>query len=222
MPRKTLFAFILALLLAPPLAGGASAGQIKGTVKPQGLRSPEGVLVYLSNGPEVMLDLSGAKFVMDQRQLTFIPYVLPVPVGAKVSFPNNDKVAHNVFSLSQAKKFNLGSYKPGQSIEVTFDQPGVVELRCDVHQEMKAYILVLKNPYYALTDAQGNFAIPDSKLLAAHGIKGVPPLPEGKYLMKTWHEKLRGDRAKVEAPATGAADVTFRLKRGPSGVLYKR
>ncbi|MCF8065877.1 MAG: hypothetical protein K9K36_11580, partial [Desulfarculaceae bacterium] len=152
----------------------------------------------------------------------FVPHVLPEPVGAKVSFPNNDKVAHNVFSLSQGKKFNLGSYPPGHSIEVTFDQPRVVGLRCDVHQEMKAYILVLKSPYYALTDAQGNFTIPDPKLLAAHGIKGVPPLPAGKYLVKTWHEKLRGDRAKVEVPASGAAEVALTPKRGPSGVLYKR
>ncbi len=222
MSRKILLIFTLALSLVLPLAGSAAAGQVRGTVRPQGLRSAAGVLVYLSNGPEVKLDLSRAKFVMDQRQLTFLPHVLPVPVGAKVSFPNNDKVDHNVFSLSKAKKFNLGSYKPGQGIEVTFDRPGVVELRCDVHQEMKAYILVLKSPYYAITDARGNFTIPDPKLLAAHGIKGVPPLPAGKYLVKTWHEKLRGARAKVGVPASGAAVVTLKPKRGPSGVLYKR
>jgi plastocyanin len=222
MSRKNILALILALSLSLPTAGLAAAGEIKGVVKPQGLRSPEGVLVYLSNGPAAKLDLSGGKFVMDQQNLTFIPHVLPVPVGAKVSFPNNDKVSHNVFSLSQAKKFNLGSYKPGQSADVTFDKPGVVELRCDVHQDMKAYILVLKSPYYALTDAQGKFTIPDPKLLASQGIKGAPPLPAGKYLVKTWHEKLRGSHALAEVPATGAVEVTLKPKRGPSGVLYKR
>ncbi|MCB2190656.1 MAG: hypothetical protein KQI62_03775 [Deltaproteobacteria bacterium] len=222
MLRKIFLSLTLTLALAAQVAGGAWAGQIKGTVKPQGLRSPEGILVYVSNAPQTKLELKGAKLVMDQRSLTFIPHVLPVPVGAKVSFPNNDKVAHNVFSLSQAKKFNLGSYKPGQSADVSFDQPGVVELRCDVHQEMKAYILVLKSPYYALTDAQGKFTIPDAKQLAAQGIKGVPPLPAGKYLVKTWHEKLRGARAKEEVPASGTAEVNLKPKRGPSGVLYKR
>lgn len=222
MSRKLLFIITLVLSLALPLAASAASGEIKGTVKPQGLRSPAGVLVYLSKGPQVKLDLSKAKLVMDQRNLTFIPHVLPVPMGATVSFPNHDKVAHNVFSLSKAKKFNLGSYPPGQSKDVTFDQPGVVELRCDVHQEMRAYILVLRSPYYALTDAAGHFTIPDPTLLAAQGIKEVPPLPSGKYLVKTWHEKLRGARAKVEVPASGAAQVTLKPKRGPSGVLYKR
>lgn len=208
--------FILALA-APAMAGG-----IKGKVAPQGLRSAEGIVVYLSNAPAVKEDLKNAKFVMDQRQMTFIPHILVVPVGAKVIFPNNDKVDHNVFSLSQAKKFNLGSYKPGQHIEVVFDKPGVVELRCDVHQEMKAYILVMKSPYFAVTDKDGAFVIPDQKLLASHGLGAAPPLAPGKYLVKTWHDKLRGERKVVEVPANGEVEVQLSPKRGPSGVLYKR
>ena len=82
MLRKIFLSLILSLALAALGAGGAWAGQIKGTVKPQGLRSPEGILVYVSNAPQVPLDLKGAKFVMDQNNLTFIPHVLPVPVGA--------------------------------------------------------------------------------------------------------------------------------------------
>ncbi len=219
---RTLTRTITALLAVLALASPALAGGIKGVVKPQGLRTPAGVVVYVANAPQVKPDLSGAKFVMDQRQMTFIPHILVVPAGAKVQFPNDDKVDHNVFSLSSAKKFNLGTYKPGQSTSLTFDHPGVVELRCDVHQEMRAYILVMKSPYFAITGSDGSFTIPDPKLLAAHGVKGVPPLPAGRYLVKTWHDKLRGSRAVVEVPASGQASTKLTPKRGPSGVLYKR
>lgn len=212
MNRK-LFYLTLIAVLALAAAGNAWAGEINGVVKPQGLRTADNILVYLVKAPQAPAGAVPTKYVMDQRNLTFIPHVLPVPVGALVDFPNNDKVDHNVFSLSQAKKFNLGSYKPGQGIQVTFDKPGVVELRCDVHQEMKAYVLVLNNPYYALTDKDGGFTIP---------AKGLPPLPAGTYLVKTWHEKLRTARAKVQVPAQGAVQVTLRPKRGPAGVLYKR
>ncbi len=213
------------LLLLLALSAGAvpaQAGQISGVVKPRGLRTPGNILVYLARAPKVKLDLSRTRFVMDQRNLSFVPHVLPVPVGATVVFPNNDKVNHNVFSLSLARKFNLGSYPPGAVKKVTFVRPGVVELRCDVHQDMRAYILVLKSPYYAITDGRGAFTIPDPKLLAAQGLGPVPELPAGKYLVKTWHEKLKGARARVEVPARGAANVTLSPRRGSPGVLYKR
>lgn len=200
----------------------AFAGDITGKVRVRGLRSPENILVYITNGPEVSVDLSKAGFVMDQRNLTFIPHVLPVMVGSKVFFPNNDKVNHNVFSLSRAKKFNLGSYKPGESSAVAFDRPGMVVLRCDVHAEMSAYIPVLKNPYWALTDREGRFKIPDRKYLEKHGIHGIKDLLPGKYFLKTWHEKLKSKRVTVVVPAKGDASVQVELSRGAPGVLYKR
>jgi plastocyanin len=132
--------------------GQAFAGNIKGTVKVKGLRTPENILVYLTKAPPGAADLSKAKFVMDQRNLEFVPHVLPILVGATVDFPNNDKVDHNVFSMSRTKKFNLGSYTAGESKSIVFDKPGIVELRCDVHAEMAAYILVMKNPYFALRE----------------------------------------------------------------------
>ena len=75
------------------------AGSIKGVVKVKGLRTPENILVYLTKAPPVIEDLSKVKFVMDQRNLEFIPHVLPIFVGATVDFPNNDKVDHNVFNV---------------------------------------------------------------------------------------------------------------------------
>lgn len=197
------------------------ASEIKGSVKAQGLRKPENIVVYLTKAPATDLDLSKAKFVMDQRNLEFLPNVLPVPVGSTIVFPNNDQVDHNVFSMSRTKKFNLGSYKPGDSRTVVFDKPGIVELRCDVHAEMAAYILVMKNPYYAVTDKKGNYRIPDAAYLQQTGLKGLPDLAPGKYAVKTWHQKLKSQKTSVTVPENGDATVQLKLKRGVPSVLYK-
>jgi len=203
------------------MPGQAMAGKITGTVKVNGLRSPVDILVYLVKAPPVQEDLSKTKFIMDQQNLTFNPHILPIPVGASVDFPNNDKVDHNIFSLSRTKKFNLGSYKPGDSKAVLFDKPGIVELRCDVHAEMAAYIMVLKNPYFSVTDDQGRFEIPDSKHLEQNGIKGIKDLPAGNYVLKIWHEKLKTQKQTVTIPENGDVSVEITATRGTPGVLYK-
>ena len=213
--------FSLAVLVATAFPASALAGHINGTVNVKGLRTPADIVVYLTKAPATGVDLSKAKFVMDQQNLTFIPHVLPIPVGSTVLFPNNDKVDHNVFSMSRTKKFNLGSYKPGESQTVVFDKPGIVEVRCDVHAEMAAYILVMKNPYFGITDKNGNFEIPDSGYLQRVGLEGISDLPPGKYSIKTWHEKLRTDRQSIVVPDAGDAAVQLDLKRGVPGVLYK-
>ena len=215
----TIFAALVLLLYIP---GAAVAGKISGTVKVRGLRSPANILVYLTKAPTVSIDLSKTKFVMDQQNLTFLPHVLPIPVGATVLFPNNDKVDHNVFSLSRSNKFNLGNYKPGERETVRFDNPGIVELRCDLHAEMLAYILVLKNSYFAVTDAKGRFEIPDTKYSAKYGIPKIENLPAGKYTIKTWHEKLKTGRQKASVPDSGAVAIQWNLTRGTPSVLYKR
>jgi plastocyanin len=201
--------------------GQAFAGNIKGTVKVKGLRTPENILVYLTKAPPGAADLSKAKFVMDQRNLEFVPHVLPILVGATVDFPNNDKVDHNVFSMSRTKKFNLGSYTAGESKSIVFDKPGIVELRCDVHAEMAAYILVMKNPYFAVTDKQGHFEIPDSNSLEQTGLSGVKDLAAGKYFVKSWHEKLKTQKQAVIVPENGDVTIQLDLTRGTPGVLYK-
>ena len=203
------------------LSGQAFAGNIKGAVKVKGLRTPENILVYLSKAPQAAEDLSKAKFVMDQRNLEFVPQVLPILVGATVDFPNNDKVDHNVFSMSRTKKFNLGSYTAGESKSVVFDKPGIVELRCDVHAEMAAYILVMKNPYFAVTDKQGQFEIPDSSHLEQTGLTGVKDLAPGKYFIKSWHQKLKSQKQAVIVPENGDVTIQLDLTRGTPGVLYK-
>jgi len=209
--------FLMIMFFSDPVI----AGNIKGTIKAKGLRTPENILVYLTQAPRGAADLSKVKFVMDQRNLEFVPHVLPVLVGATVDFPNNDKVDHNVFSLSRTKKFNLGSYPAGQSKSVVFDKPGIVELRCDVHAEMAAYILVMKNPYFAVTDKQGHFEIPASSHLKQIGLTGVEDLAPGKYFIKFWHEKLKTQKQAVIVPENGDVTIQLDLTRGTPGVLYK-
>ena len=212
---------LVAFLLVLTVPFYALAGGIKGKVTVKGLRSPDNILVFVSKAPAFEGDVSKLKFVMDQQNLTFIPHILPVLAGATVQFPNHDKVSHNVFSLSRTQKFNLGSYAAGTSKSVVFDKPGIVELRCDVHAEMIAYIMVMKNPYWAVTDDKGNFQIPDKTFIAKQGLTGVAGLPVGKYVIKTWHEKLKSVKKTVEVPGEGDVTIQLNLRRGTPGVLYK-
>ncbi len=215
----SLVVFVLLGFITLPL--NAFAGKIKGTVEVQGLRTPENVVVYLTKMPPKDVDLSKARFAMDQRNLEFVPHVLVVPVGASIVFPNDDQVAHNVFSMSRAKSFNLGSYNPGESRTVVFDKTGIVELRCDVHAEMAAYILVMENPYFAVTDKNGHFQIPDESYLKQAGLEGPADLAPGNYTVKTWHEKLKTEKISVVVPESGDVTVELKLKRGTPGALYK-
>ncbi len=221
MRRYLSIVYSLVFVLIIYLPGQATAGKITGIVKVKGLRSPADILVYLVKSPLVHENLSKTKFTMDQQNLTFMPHLLPIPVGASVDFPNHDKVNHNIFSLSRTKTFNLGSYKPGESKSVRFDKPGIVELRCDVHAEMAAYIMVLKNPYFAVTDDQGRFEIPNSKYLDQNNIKGIKDLPPGKYVLKIWNEKLKPQNQIVTVPANGDVSIEITAVRGTPGVLYK-
>jgi plastocyanin len=113
-----------------------------------------------------------ARVVLDQRNLTFSPHVLPVRVGTVVELPNNDRVFHNVFSFHDGKKFDLGLYPTGSSKRLTFDRPGLSRIFCNIHPGMAAYILAVDSPYFAVSDRQGRFAI-----------RGVPP---GHHTYRAW------------------------------------
>jgi hypothetical protein len=122
--------------------------------------------------------------------------VLPVVRGSAVEFTNSDDVQHNVFSPSNAANtFDLGSYSRGESRRVTFDRVGEVVVLCNIHMEMEARILVLRDPYFATTNAAGRYAIPD--------------VPAGSYTLKVWRERWRPGTRTVEVPEGGivALDV---------------
>src|SRR6476659_3376836 len=109
-----------------------------------------------------------------QKDLTFIPALLPIEVGTKVQFPNLDDQYHNIFSYSPAKRFDLGRYRPDERPvpSQVFDKQGLVTLRCDIHEHMRGLILVLNTPYFVMTDTAGHFRL-----------DGVPT---GHYTVKAW------------------------------------
>ena len=95
--------------------------------------------------------------MLDQRNLSFSPHVLVVRVGTTVDFPNNDRVFHNVFSFRDGKRFDLGMYPVGTMQQVTFDQPGLSRIFCNIHPNMAAYVLTVDSPYFARADESGAF-----------------------------------------------------------------
>jgi len=134
---------------------------------------------------------------MSQKGLQFHPHILPVLKGSTVDFTNDDTVAHNVFSPpGSATSFNLGIYGPGVKKTETFNNLGEVPLLCIVHPDMSAFVIVLQNPYYALTDNSGEFEIKD--------------VPAGTYTLKTWDEKLKAASQQVTVEAGKTTTVEFK------------
>jgi plastocyanin len=127
-----------------------------------------------------------------QRDMTFVPMLLPVQAGTIVEFPNFDDFYHNIFSYSPAKRFDLGRYRHDERPvpSVLFDQPGLVVLRCDVHEHMRGLILVLDTPHFVLTDPDGNYRLTG--------------LPAGHYTLKVWLDSRTTLTRDVElAPGAG-------------------
>ena len=109
-----------------------------------------------------------------QRNKSFEPHLLVVPVGSVVQFPNRDPFFHNVFSLFEGKRFDLGLYEAGSTRDVRFDKPGISYIFCDIHPEMSAVIIALPTPYYGVSDQRGQVVIPN--------------VPSGRYALHIWHE----------------------------------
>ena len=196
-----LFIFSLSIAAqAPQAKAGQQGGIIKGTVD-----SP-----YVSRFPAlVYIDHVNGSFPppnknphMSQKGLVFRPHILPVLKDSTVDFTNDDTVRHNVFSPpGSVTPFNLGIYGPGVERSQQFNHLGEVPLLCSVHPDMSAFVIVLQNPYYALTDHEGNYEIKD-----------VPP---GTYQLKVWHEKLNeaSQQVTVEAGKTTTADFKRLTRR---------
>jgi plastocyanin len=159
--------------------------------------TPRDVVVYLE-GPNthVALHASAGKPQLKQINQAFEPHVLGVPVGTTVDFPNGDLVYHNVFSYSKTKKFDLGYYGKGKSKAVTFDKPGVVQVFCDIHSTMSAYVLVVDSQFVTQPDDNGAYNFPD--------------LPNGTYTLRVWHPDL-GDRSMKVTVGDGVNDLDVNL-----------
>ena len=114
-----------------------------------------------------------------QKNKSFEPHVLVVPVGTTVEFPNRDPFFHNVFSLFEGKRFDLGLYEAGSTRNVVFDKPGISYIFCNIHAEMSAVVLVLNTPYYGISDRRGQVLLHD-----------VVP---GRYILHFWYERALPD-----------------------------
>jgi plastocyanin len=114
-----------------------------------------------------------------QKNKTFQPSLLVIPVGGKVEFPNHDPFFHNVFSLFEGKRFDLGLYESGTTRFVQFDKPGISFIFCNIHAEMSAVILALSTPYFAISNARGEVSIAN-----------VPP---GRYDLQIFHTSVTPD-----------------------------
>ncbi len=138
---------------------------------------------------------------ISQRGAMFTPHVLPVVVGTTVEWPNYDDIFHNVFSMSETKPFDLGLYKStgskGEIKDVTFDTAGRVDVFCSIHASMNCIVLVLKNTWFAATDATGHYTIAN--------------VPAGTYQLKAWHERLPAGTQEITVPAEGSVPNDFTL-----------
>lgn len=170
-------AAVLASVALQGAMAHAGAGAVKGIVTSGAAPgTPVAGAVVMIEGPAVPAPADAPHVVMDQRRDTFVPHVLAVAVGTTVDFLNSDPRLHNVFSVSAAKKFDLGMYGQGEKKSVTFDASGVVQIRCNVHPKMEAFIVVHGNPYAAVSDEHGSYTV-----------SGVPA---GSYKLRVWHEHL--------------------------------
>jgi plastocyanin len=155
-------------------------------------------VVYLEAAPRgAFEEREPGRATLDQRNETFVPHVLAVTVGTVVDFPNSDKTFHNVFSLSKAKRFDLGRYATGKSKSVRFDRPGVVRVFCDIHSHMNAFVLVFSHRFFDVTDADGRFRI-----------DGVPA---GTYNVIGWYEGEERASGPVTVSPGAVADLELSI-----------
>ncbi len=190
-------ACMLSFLLYP---GFASAGEVKGKVFIAGGMSDANAVVYIENVDSVFAP-PGTAAIMDQNHLMYMPEVLPVLAGTTVKFLNSDEVLHDVFTPSPcAGSFNLGSFPPGESKTHVFKKAGCFALiLCDIHPEMQAWIAVLQNPYFAVTDRAGNFVI-----------KGIPA---GTYTLRAWFGYYKSESVRIVVPQNGSVNTDFQLRQ---------
>ena len=135
-----------------------------------------GVVVWLTplDSKTPLKPFPAGPLKLTQHHKSFEPHILVVPVGSLVQFPNHDPFFHNVFSLFEGKRFDLGLYEAGSSRNVSFDRPGISYIFCNIHAEMSAVVIALGTPYYSISNSKGEIVLAD--------------VPVGRYAMHVWYE----------------------------------
>jgi len=158
--------------------------------------SPPLAVVYLEGSFAKPGSLPTKQIV--QKDLTFIPALLPVRVGTKVEFPNlEEDTYHNIFSYSPAKRFDLGRYRPEEKPipSQIFDVAGLVTLRCDIHEHMRALVLVLDTPHFVVTNNDGGYRLTG--------------LPAGRYTLKAWVDSRLTHEKPIDLKSGSTLHVDF-------------
>jgi plastocyanin len=189
---------LLCSTLLVSLASTLPAGEIHGKVACKGVRDSADAVVYVDAIPGKTFAAPAAHAKIDQKNLVFVPHVLPIQVGTTVDYLNSDAVLHNVFSPDACcSKFNLGTWPQGQSRSYTFKNECVATLLCKVHPEMEGFVLAVPTPYYAVTKADGSFTIPN--------------VPDGSYTVKVWHPKLKATKKTIAV--AGSTMAAFEIAK---------
>ena len=196
---------------------GASAEDIKGkvTVPPAAetkssseTQKPTGVVVWVENAKDTQPPAD--KLKVSQKDAKFDPTLVVAVAGQTVEFPNEDNIAHNVFSMASQKKFNLGIYPKGESKEVVFEKPGIIDVFCSLHRNMHTVVLVVPSKFFAMAAADGTYEI-----------KG---LPAGDYKVTAWtygSTPVTQD-VKVAEKAGGSSDFALKPEAAKAASADKK
>ncbi len=193
--------YLIAFLILHFFIVSVGFSQITGKIDTEAnkIKFKANTVVYIEY-VDAKFTIPGENPVMNQFRLTFVPHILPVLVGTTVDFINSDDVLHNVFSPDSCSDiFNLGTWPKEELKTHKYNELGCkAVVLCNVHPEMEAYVIVLQNPYFSVTDKEGNFRI-----------ENVPP---GDYTLKIWNEKLTANDKQITVPVSGTINMNIKLK----------
>jgi plastocyanin len=191
----------LLALIALCLAGAAQAADLTVTIRDSAGRPVADAVVIADAAGRAAP--APARFVINQRDMQFVPYVLVIPVGSTVEFGNLDPFRHHVYSFSPARKFELKLFGAGETRPVRFDRPGLVSIGCNIHDAMQAFIQVVDTPFARKSDARGRVTL-----------RGVPAQVRQ---VRVYHPLLRAPgnqiTVAVDASRDATVPVTVRLRR---------
>jgi len=189
---------LLLLVGAAAISAARSAELTVEVLDPQGQGTVDVVIVVT---PETLPPHSTASATIDQVRKAFVPQISVIRVGTAVTFPNSDPVAHQVYSFSPAKRFDLPLYRGRPYAPIVFDQPGIVILGCNIHDQMIGYIYVTESPYFGRTDARGRLILRN--------------LPAERVRVTAWNPYLSEQPPEQTADLRSDGRLSFRLTRSP-------
>jgi len=161
-------------------------------------REIRNAVVWIENAPADATPAAAQKVEVDQKGCTFVPRVVVVPAGGTVDFLNSDRLLHNIHATPKANVSFNRTQPMGRTIPITFAQPEIVRINCDLHSWMTAWVVVAANRFYAVTGPDGAFAFDD--------------LPPGQYKLQIWHERLGTMPANVTVGEQQPAQVNVEMK----------